>query len=530
MRPHGSILDWLKFPKGSEEKMKAIQRLITVICLSAVLICMAANIKAKADAIEASEVIAANVAGADLTSIAYAYTNLTTNQKLIADYLMGAYNYAYMCARGFSFNIDQTETNMKAQLGAIGNRVWQYMTTEYAWRSRFNELFRQYASSIIVYASKISSSFENWISDILSGTRNVYIEYSEDAFDAWTEFYNDPSGDGIAHFGETVSDWNSGTQYDFLLSDYQWQVAPNGTRYEDIYNNFILNNSPVIFTNLGPYNRPKQICISLKDINLPNSIFLQRRSDGKFLQFRYGYDNITASQTTYLNYCALGLKVTNTGTSIDTQTTGFRVYIRGSIYQLDSAMNFADAIQYIFYFSPVVCYVNGFNDPVVNGDGFYGFYPFVNHVYLVDDLTNLSNPEEIYNIEDFNITVPGIADYILTPNKKMLIPGYAPLNDPFADLWDVSIDIDNNQATEDDFNTQIVNNTVINNYTIDASDKINVPVDWFDNPLSDQLANDSIPFLAFARDCIDTLGDLQIYFYGAIVFGLAGGILKKLLL
>lgn len=506
--------------------MKTIQRCITVICLSAILLCMAANVKAKAEIIEGAEIVAASVPGADLTSIAYAYTNLTTQQKLIADYLMGAYNYAYLCARGFSFNIDQTETNMKAQLGAIGERIWQYATTAYGWKSRFNEVFRQYASSMIVYASNINVSFDVWIADILSGDRRVYIEYSDDAFDAWTEFYNDPSGDGIAHFGETVSDWDSGTQYDFLMSDYQWLVAPNGTRYEDIYNNFILNNSPVIFTNHGTSVWPYQICISMKNINLPNSIFLQRRSDGKFQEFRYGYDNITAASTTNLNYCALCLN----GTKIQTQDTGFRVYIRGNIYQLSSAMTLANAINYVFYYSPVVCYVNGYSDPVVNEEGFYGFYPFINHVYLVDDLTNLSNPEEVYNVEDFNITSPGMADYILTPNNKMLIPGYAPMTDPFAELWDVSVDLENNPASEDDFNTQIVNNTVINNYVVDASEKINVPVDWFDNYLSDQLANDSIPFLAFARDCIDTLGDLQIYFYGAIVFGLAGGVLKKLLL
>ena len=105
--------------------MQIIKKTICIITLAAVVICMAANIKAKADTIEASEVIAAYLPGADLTSIAYAYNNLSTQQKLIADYLLGAYNYTYLCARGFSFNIDTNETNMKAQLRAIGNRVWQ---------------------------------------------------------------------------------------------------------------------------------------------------------------------------------------------------------------------------------------------------------------------------------------------------------------------------------------------------------------------------------------------------------------------
>lgn len=520
MRPHGSIFEWLKFSKAELEEIHTMQtakRIIVAICLSAVMICMAANVKARADTIEAAEIVSANVPGADLTSIAYAYNNLTTQQKLIADYLMGAYNYAYLCARGFSFNIDQTESNMSAQLGAIGERIWQYATTAYGWKSRFNEVFRQYASSIIVYASKIDVTFATWIDDILSGTRKVYIEYSAEAFDAWTDFYNDPSGDGIASFGSVASDWNSGTVYDFTWVGDHWNSANDNNRYS----NFILENSPVLYTNIYRYDAEteKQLVFGFRDSRVVDSVFIQRGSSYRY--FRYGYSDITPiQQGTSFNYCELTRKdrtqflgYYSLSASVST-TSNIRFGVQD--YQ---ATSLSSLIEYAFDIT-TFSYT----------PGYHGYYYLFDHVFLVDDINTLSNPEEIQNVQDFDIVAPGIADFIITPNGKMLIPGYAPMTDPFAELWDISVDVENNTVSEDDYNTQIVNNTVINNYVVDASDKINVPVDWFDNELSDQLANDSIPFLSFARDCIDTLGELQIYFYGAIVFGLAGGVLKKLLL
>lgn len=462
-----------------------------------------------------------------MTGIGLAYTSLTSEQKTIAAYLIGAFNNVYLMARGFSYSIPADETSWKAQFIALGEKVWQFATTAYGWKSRFNETFRQYLSSVCVYASGINSTFEAWY-QLNTGTGELYIPYSEDAFSAWTEFYNDPSGDGIATFGDSVSDWQSGNFYDFAFAGIPW-VNSNA---ETNYNNFILNNSPVLYSNMFQTeglsaNIDSQYIIGFSNLpDLVDSLFILRSNNNQYSSFRFGFSDMRTTLNNNIVYMA--------NIYVGSGTIRYS-YINASI-NFTSIRNVAnqtfalpDMINYAFKY-PIDYFIgNSLTYPEF-------WYPYVSHVYLVDNLSTLSNPEEIYNTDSLNIVAPDPArePYILAPNDRLLFPtrpvGY---DDPLG-FWDIVIDnsIDENGDTvsDDDFHQQIVNNTTINNYYVTNDDRINVPVEWFENDLTDQLANDSIPFLTFARDCIDTLGDLQVYLYGAIVFGLGGGILKKFLL
>lgn len=506
--------------------MRNLNKAIAIICLTAVMICIGYRIKVRADDIPwAPEVLQQNGVG-DLTGIGFAYTSLTSEQKTIAAYLIGAFNNIYLMARGFSYSIPANETAWKAQFIALGEKVWQFATTAYGWKSRFNETFRQYLSSVCVYASGISTTFEAWY-QANTGTGELYIPYSEDAFTAWTEFYNDPSGDGIASFGLEMTDWQSGVYYDFQFAGIPWGDSSSA----NTYNNFILNYNPIIYSNAVD-DRPngnryfQWVLKPDTDHGIIDTVFVLRSSNNLFTQARYGYS--------YPSYTILSQQQDDLAVYL--YLYGDELYsirtlarnIRYNIITFNTPLSIKDLLTQVFFKTPF----QFFSDTSASG----GYYPFVAHVVLVDDLNTLSNPEEIYNVSDLNIVAPDPVrePYILAPNDRLLFPtrpiGY---DDPLG-FWDIVIDnsVDENgdSVSENDFHQQIVNNTTINNYYVTNDDRINVPVEWFENDLTDQLANDSIPFLTFARDCIDTLGDLQIYLYGAVVFGLGGGILKKFLL
>ena len=495
------------------------KRFLVLICICSLCICMTANVKAKADAFPLASEILTLLPGVELTGIANAYQSLTAEQKLIAHYIIGAFNNIYLCARGFSYSIDQDETAFKAQFLAMGELVFQYVTKQYGWKSRFNEVFRQYLSSAIVYASGISTTFEAWYQGVRQGGANqLYIPYSQDAFDAWTEWYNDPSGDGIASLGETVSEWESGTFY-----DYAWRgIGFESSSAQNTYNNFILNNSPVLYSN---YTQPEsngnpgdQRVLGFGNHKIIDSLFVLRNST----QYcRYGYSEPLSYPDSNASLPLLKLYYYRQISAVYVYTD--TVNYRGIINHVSNSVE--DLINYAFSLSP-------FGYSIFNGS-----YYLVEHVYLVDDLNTLANPEEVFNVENLNIIPPSEAQahYIVSPNGLFLSPTWPTADGDPMGFWDIiqdnSYNVDTQlPASDDDFKQTIVNNTTINNYYVTDSDKINVPVEWFENDLTDQLALDSIPFLQFARDCIDCLGDLQIYLYGAVVFGLAGGVLKKFLL
>lgn len=509
--------------------MCTIKRLIVLICTTALCVCLFANAKAKADTLPyAPEVLKLYVTG-DLTGIANAYIELTQDQKLIANYIIGAWNNIYLCARGFSYTIPDTEDAFKAQFLALGEEVWNYVTTAYGWRSRMNEVFRQYLSSACVYASGISTTFDVWYVGIKQGGNNqLYIPYSEESFDAWTEFYNDPSGDGIASFGMYTSEWNSGQWYDFGFIDVAWY----NSQTETTYNNFILDKSPVLFSNA--VNNIQ--CIVSGQITLPNVLYVLRPQNGQYSSFRFGVatngilstwtmtGNILRSNTLWL-YLYQGKIIANYNyTNFVPRTNAFTV--SNPVNTLGEIINFA------FTLSP---FQTGNNASENSYSIWDHAYALINNVYLVDDLNSLSNPEEVFNNESLNIEAPVNDNYIIAPNGRLILPLWPYADDDPMGFWDIiqdnSYDIETElPATDDDYHTSIVNNTTINNYYVSDDTKINVPANWFDNEHTDLLFQDSVPFLNFVHDTIASLGDLQLYIYGAIVIGLAGGIVKKLLL
>lgn len=502
--------------------MRNINKAIAIICLTAVMICIGYRIKVRADDIPTAPHVLQMYGVGDMTGIAYAYDSLTNDQKDIAAYLIGAYNNIYLMARGFSYSIPDDETSWKAQFIALGRKVWQYATTAYGWKSRFNEVFRQYMSSVCVYASGISTTFEAWYL-ANTGSGELYIPYSENAFSAWTEFYNDPTGDGIASFGNIISDWHSGDVYDFAFAGYPWISSSS----QNDYNNFVLNYSPVLYSDREDRGYwPGQNMAGNFSV-IVNALYIQRASSS-YNAFRWGvsYDGShrILNSDDKLNIGSLILNNNRILWNGNTRTT----FQKDIYYANPGYNNIDDLITYAFNLTPINVNIYEYRCQF--------WYPFIEHVYLVDNLNTLSNPEEVFDTSTLNIVAPDSSrePYIIAPNDRLLFPtrpiGYDdPLN--FWDnIVDNSVDEDGNSVSDDDFHHQIINNTTINNYYVTNDDRINVPVEWFENDFTDQLANDSIPFLTFARDCIDTLGDLQIYLYGALVFGLGGGILKKFLL
>ena len=504
-----------------------MKRIVPIITVTAIILCLAKSIQVKANDITNNYDILALQPGIELTSIIDAYERLTTQQQLIAEYLVGSFNNIYLCARGFSYDIPYDQSNLQAQFSAMGSKVFDFITTRIGWKSRVNEVFRQYLSSVIVYASSISVSFSAWFAGQISGEdRQIFIPYSEDAFDAWTTFYNDPSGGGIASFGAVEAPFVSGQFYDYAFDGVPFRDYTD----RNAYNNFVLNHSPLIYTNFpniaGAWNsqyvfNPYMYVRNNSSVKyLIDSLYVKRDLSNAC----FGNTNNILTENMYCDFLSLGVwpqGELNGNSKIQISQNGNAV-MRGIIS--NNGMNLKNFINYCFDLTP-------FSHA---GSAYHGFYYIVEHVYLVDNLSNFSNKEEILNVEDLSIVAPVNDGYILAPNDRMILPSFPGVPDDPLGFWDIivdnSLDINGDNVSDDDYHTSIVNNNVINNYYVSDDVKINVPVDWFENPYTDQLYEDSSNFIDFAKDCIDCLGDFDIYMYGAIVVGLAGGIVKKLLL
>lgn len=505
-----------------------MKRIVPVITVTAIILCLAKSIQVKANDITNNYDILALQSGIELTSIIDAYEHLTTQQQYIAEYLVGAFNNIYLCARGFSYDIPYDQSNLQAQFSALGSKVFDFITTRIGWKSRVNEVFRQYLSSVIVYASGINVSFANWFAGQVNGQdRKVFIPYSEDAFDAWTTFYNDPSGDGIAAFGANVTAWNSGTFYDIQYPNLPW----HDPLFENRYNDYIVNNSPVIYSNLYAASSDyyfQMVFHPYLNGELIDSLYVVRPVTSNYSYVQFGTSNNHLLGEVNFEYLLLAY---NTGYSWNKESFIYssqqeqynNLRGRGRISVSGSDIN--SILSAVFYNTPF---------RRVGQDSYKGYYYLINHVYLVDDLTTLANKEEIYQIEDLDIVAPLNDGYILAPNDRMILPSFPGVPDDPLGFWDLivdnSLDVNGDTVTDDDYHTNIVNNNVINNYYVSDDAKINVPVEWFENPYTDQLYEESNNFIDFVKDCIDCLGDFDIYMYGAIVVGLAGGIVKKLLL
>lgn len=503
--------------------VKDMKRIVPVITLIAIMLCLAKNVEVRASDITNNYDILALQPGIELTSIIDAYERLTTQQQLIAEYLVGSFNNIYLTARGFKYNIPYDQGNLQAQFSALGSKVFDFITTRIGWKSRVNETFRQYLSGVIIYASQQSKTFANWFQGQVNGTdRQIFIPYSEDAFDAWTTFYNDPSGDGIASFGDAVSEWESGIYYDFAFTGVPWGDDASS----QLYNNFILNYSPVLYSSSSPWpDGAGQFIVGDLPV-VPYTLYVLRSN---VQSFRFGYINDFGGLEKLTNINYKGILIRNVNGRLYTNNDNINSYYYWNVYNSGKS-TLKETILYAFDMSPI-------NKNTSTGNyriDFTGAYPLIEHVFLVDNLDSLSNPEEVLNEESLNIVSPDNSNFIIAPNGRLILPSWPGAPDDPLGFWDLIVDESLNEegddVTDDDYHNSIVNNNVINNYYVSDDVKINVPVDWFENPYTDQLNTDAQDFIVFAKDCVDCLGDFDIYMYGAIVIGLAGGIVKKLLL
>lgn len=458
------------------------------------------------------------------SSLGEAYLELTNEQKEIVHYLIGLYNYMYMGSRGFKYSGVNTDTELQARLRAFGNRLI-YGDGFFGWKSRVNERFRQYMSAIIIYASQIRHvdgyevTFNEWWTNIVQGGHKLYIPYNDDALSAWTDFYNDPSNDGIVSFGEWETEWESGQYF-----DYEWgNIAFNNSTSENRYNDFIINESPVIFTPVIQ-NNLYQYCISFQNIDKFDSLYILRNpSKDMFNKYRFGYtDNIPVNNVS-IRY----IECNNYQDSVIVRGPNNGILSK-DIVTTSTVLTLRNIIQYAFGHGPV---------KNINGqlDGTY-FYPFIEHVYLVDDLETLSNKEELIATANLDIDGGRTGWYLETTNGNW----YYYDGDPEFDnpsLVENSYKEDDNgdlvPTTSDDFSQSIVNNTVINNYyVVSPAEPINVPSDWFSRGQSylDTLWYYTEPFAQFVADIFNSLGDIKIVLLACLILGIAAGIIVKFLL
>lgn len=445
----------------------------------------------------------------------YYHYVLVGEQKKIAKFLLGSYNYMYMTSRGMSYqNVNTFEAYIQ-KFFDVADIVFgvDYVESN---TSRWNENFRIFISSIISYAGSINVDFETWLSDIAP---NLIIPYSEKWLDAWTTYYNDPSNEGIAEFGSETREWQLGNQYEYMFGDYPFADQ----EYANNYLNFILNHSPLMYSDV--YNGVTQILISFKDVPLVDTIYVLRAAQGHGLRYyRFGYYNGTFSNSNM--YFEGYEKVNNPNSSWNNKVYRF-TYGTGS-YNLNvndngSEVPIDDLINAAIYKTPFTSNISSY---------YHNWYYGITHVVLVDDLYTLTNRQDVNN--DFSLGI--ITDYrwIKKPKNNGLPYWWKPI-DFEVEIESPSGDLD--PAEEDDFDQSIVNNTVINNYDIIAPGvTINVPTDWFNN-LSDDTDNYvldtleyTLPFFSLVGDIFDVLGDIRVAIMGILVLGLVAGVTSKFLL
>lgn len=434
----------------------------------------------------------------------YYNNTLSSDQKKIVNYLIGMYNYTYISARGFQYNNINSSDQFVNRLLAFGSKYFDLFLDN---GSRLDSYMQQYLSAIISYAGTINSSFAVWLDYINAGVENeeyLYIPFTKDSLNSWTNYYDDPSIYGVLNWGTYVSNWVSGNYYDFSFTGQAWADSTNQNRY----NNFLINNSPVIYSDIV---NGTQYVYSLKDINIFDSLYILRSNSNSYSYFRFGYEN-SISNDIIVN----GLELRVYGGGLRANNISNTLF--GGIYNTGTSGSLSSVIEFAFNHTPFYSYSAQFKY----------FYPFISHVFLVDDLNLLSNKEEIFDIETLDII--GNDPWIQLPdddyNWKITL-------DPLPDLPDNLVKNNGDPVNDSDLVQQVVNNTVINNYDIVAPGSIiNVPVDWLEGESNylEYTNNAALPFFVMVGDIFNSLGEIRIFIIAVLIIGLAGGVLVKFLL
>lgn len=471
----------------------------------------------------------------DLTEMQYYYENLSPGQRDICCYLVGLSNYMYLDARGFKFSDDAlgSQNAFIAKMIALGSRVL-YMDSGLSGASRFNVFLQNYVSAAINYAFSQDTDvdFYDWYDNL---DENFVLPYSAELLDAWNVWYADNSIEGIRTYGDVVSPWYSGDEYTYKFSEIPFVDQSARNRYND----FILSYSPVLFSSL--FNSDTgQICVSLREgyvngnlitYQPPNSLVLQRGGTDSYQFARFVNVN-NGSVSILPNAVITTLELIYQGSKIYNSIT-WNTRLRYDVINYGSLTSGSVLIDYCFRLTP-------FSD--TRNPRFW--YPYIEHVYLADDLTTFANLEEVFNVEDLNVTdgEPTITKPI---NKYWWVFKHIDDTFPYPEnpVIDNLIDDNGDPVTDPRLTTSIVNNSTVNNYYITNGEPITVPVNWFsraENYVSYLWAMTE-PLVLYARDLLDcmTFFDDGILsnvkgpgpaIFGICVVGVAGGIVSKLLL
>lgn len=383
----------------------------------------------------------------------YYHNVLNDEQKKIARFLLGSYNFMYMSSRGMSY---RNVTDLEDYLNKFNDIADLIFGVDYVESntSRWSSNFQIFIASIVTYAGKTSYTFDYWLENVAP---YLLIPYSDQWLDAWTTFYNDPSNEGVANFGSDVRDWDLGTQYPYLFGDYEFWNATIQSNYISMVTNY----APVMYTDR--YNT-SQVLVSFKDVPLVDTLYVLRAAQGSGLnKYRFGfYDGSFQNYQMYTYEVSL----------YDGKMAGSSIAIRGT-YDFDiHNLNSMGTLQYVIDEAIKNTPVKFSNDT----REFHNWYFGITHVVLVDDLTTLSNRQDVNN--DFSLGIITDDTWIKKP-KSDLPYWWKPIDfDIEIEKPDGSLD----PAGDDDFNQSIVNNTVINNYDVIAPGVvINVPNDWLES-------------------------------------------------
>lgn len=173
--------------------------------------------------------------------------------------------------------------------------------------------------------------------------------------------------------------WESGIDYGFLQTGYSWKSASE----EAEYNNFVSDYSPVIYTNRYNYMYSVYDQGVIHCDRFPNSIFLLRGNSHQF--YRFGFSDFTVSCN--INYCIVRLDSGRLRTDMGFVNNPYTLPTinSGSTHTLD------DLLMLAFWKTP-------FPDFFYSRNGECGgWYSKIEHVFLVDNLDTLTNPEEYHN-------------------------------------------------------------------------------------------------------------------------------------
>lgn len=500
-----------------------MKQFFKVLCFTTFFIMLSGTYYAKADTLDLVENILLPTEITDFYN-----NNLNSVQQEIASYLVGCYNSIYLGARGFNAT-DNTFSDSNvyfATMKMYGSKIFNFANSV---ASRFDNVLNQYISSVLMYAQfQNYNSFQDWYNNLDS---DFYIPYSSNSLNSWDNFYNDNSNDGIRTFGDSVNNWVSGTLYDYNGSGMPFYDTNSHQRY----NNFIINYSPVLFTDTDNNQYQKMIGFGLN--SYPNTLIFYT-NDGYNYSYRYGiYDGLNLSTFNSFNVYSCVISYGNSPGKVMVGSNYYGDFIcSGSVYNLYSS-TFRNFVDTCFYLTPIRAGKSGINDR--------GFYPYINHVFRVDDINTLAGKEEIFDVDGFKIS--NDKDYIMKPisnySLKVTNINYPDNNNYFKYIIVNSVD-DNNQPVDDnDFisNPVILNNPITDEYYKPYSPAS--PLPSFDIGLFGEAGGQityfkecAEKFIIYTRQVLDcfSFNDGEegpaLIIVAVLIIGIAGGFVVKMLL